>query len=248
MSSNGQYPDRVEMFNGHQVTLYEIDGKEYLTAEDLGICLGMADPGRTINKLYRRNQDELEPHTTGDKLSTVTGLKDARFFDETGCNLIAMFSRTAKAKTFRKWLAQLPRKVRQLVNGEAMRQAFARGLEQGLAMIEALPLDLAADEVGQIIVLRQNGFTQQEVAAVLGSSRDHVKQVEKLLKERGLEFEAVRHGPRRKRFRAVTARALCGARQIHPGSPLPKGGEVEAGGDARPTSGLLEAGHEPSAR
>jgi len=46
-------PTRVRLveYHGYKVTLYEIDGKEYMTGEDIGICLGMGDPRKSVNKI-----------------------------------------------------------------------------------------------------------------------------------------------------------------------------------------------------
>lgn len=243
MSSNEQYPVRVEQFHAVAVNIYEIDGKDYLTGEDIGRCLGMTDARKTVNKIYNRHHEELDGHSFVAKVSTnYPGNPQNRLFTETGANLIGMFSRTAKSKDFRLWLARLPRRVRALVNGQAVRQAFELGLEQGLKLLEDLPAEIGRlDDLGQLIALRRLGFTQAEAANSLGVSRDQVQQMERCLKARGLEFAPVRQGPRRKRFRALAARALCDVNQIPP-SPL-KAGETPAlrskGGD--------EAGHVASA-
>jgi prophage antirepressor-like protein/biotin operon repressor len=226
MSSNEQYPARVEQFHAVAVTIYEIDGKDFLTAEDIGRCLGLAEPGIAVNKIYRRNRGELDAHICETKMVSQGDdqQREVRLFTETGANLIGMFSRTAKSKDFRLWLARLPRRVRALVNGEAVRQAFELGLEQGLRLLEDLPAEiLSLEDLGQLIALRRLGFTQNEAAASLGISRDQVQYAERLLKARGLEFTPVRQGSRRKRFRALAARALCDAKQIPPG-PRTAGG------------------------
>lgn len=232
MSSNQQYPVRVEQFHDVEVTIIEVEGKDYLSGEDVGRCLEMPQPGDSVRRIHKRHREELEPHVCRVKMTrNSAGNPNMVFYTETGANLIGMFSRTAKSKDFRLWLARLPRRVRELVNGEAVRQAFEMGLEQGLKLLEDLPPEiLSLEDLGQLIALRRLGFTQEEAANSLGISRDRVKVTEKLLKARGLEFQPVRQGPRRKRFRALAARALCDINQIPPSPPLLKGGE-EAGHD-----------------
>jgi len=228
MNGDEQYPVRVEQFHAVAVNIYEIDGKDYLTGEDIGRCLGLTLPRKSVTKIYQRNREELEPHKAGVNLGPPSGNQEVMVFTETGANLIGMFSRTAKSKDFRLWLARLPRRARELVNGQAVRQAFELGLEQGLKLLEDLPTEIMSlEDLGQLIALRRLGFTQMEAANSLGVPRDAVQVAERLLKAQGLEFTPVRPGPRRKRFRALAARALCDLRQIPPSPPLLKGGEVE---------------------
>jgi prophage antirepressor-like protein len=238
MSSTEQYPARVEEFHGLQVTFYEIDGKEYISGEDVGCCLGLAEPGIAVNKIYRRNREELQIHQVETNLVYPSSAKDGRgggrqqtrLFSETGANLLGMFSRSPKARDFRLWLARLPRRVRALVNGQAVAQAYAHGVEQGLRLLEELPTEvLAPEEIGQLIALRRLGFTQVEAAHSLGVSREHVQVVEKSLKERGLVLAPVRKGRKQREMRRVLVRELGRVkRQIPPSPPLLKGGE-EAG-------------------
>jgi prophage antirepressor-like protein len=238
MSNNEQYPVRVEQFHAVAVTIYEIDGKDYLTGEDVGRCLEMPQPGDSVRRIHKRHREELDPHVCRVKMTrNSAGNPNMVFYTETGANLIGMFSRTAKSKDFRLWLAKLPRRVRELVNGQAVRQAFEIGLEQGLRLLEDLPAEIMSlEDLGQLIALRRLGFTQVEAANSLGVSREQVQYAEKLLKARGLEFTPVRQGPRRKRFRALAARALCDVKQIPPSPPLLKGGDKgsQAGTPALP--------------
>jgi len=230
MNSNEQYPVRVEKFGEMPVPFLEVNGQDYLTGEDLGRCLGFADPGQSVGKMFRRHRDEMEKYTLAVNLTVnPLGRPIERLYSETACNLAGMLAKTRIAKEFRLWLARLPRRARELVNGQAVRQAFELGLEQGLKLLEDLPTEiLSLEDLGQLIALRRLGFTQMEAANSLGVPRDAVQVAEKLLKARGLEFTPVRQGPRRKRFRALAARALCDVNQIPPSPPLLKGGE-EAG-------------------
>jgi len=255
MSTNEQYPARVETFNDQQVSLIEIDGKEYLTAEDIGLCLGLAEPRKHVNQIYNRNRQELEVHKGVFKLKTPGGEQEGNVFSETGCNLIAMFSRSRKSKEFRLWLARLPRKHEEAVRrayaegcrqgekhgvnalmGDAnqaykaglqkgVAQSFAEGLEQGLKLLEALPEECSPQELGQLAALRRLGFTQAEVAASLGVSRDLVQRLERSLKEQGVVFPPVRQGRKRRTLVGVLVRELAESRQAgpeHPALPAPE--------------------------
>lgn len=93
------------------VKVYEVDKKHYMTGEDLGKCLGYADPLGQINRIYGRHKDELEQHTGVVKLTTPGGKQDVRVYSQKGCYLVAMFAKTKKAKEVRSWLADLPEKL-----------------------------------------------------------------------------------------------------------------------------------------
>jgi hypothetical protein len=244
MSNNEQYPVRVEQFHEVPVTVYEIDGKDYLTAEDIGRCLGLAFPRKAVTKIYQRNREELEPHKAGTNLGPPSGNQEVMVFSETGANLIGMFSRTAKSKDFRLWLARLPRRARELVNGQAVARAFELGLEQGMALLTDLAGDLISlEDLGQLITLRRLGFTQREAGASLGISREQVQYLEKRLKDKGIEFAALNQHQRRKKFRAALLAEFKGVRQIPPSPPLLKGGNK----DHRLEAGATEVNHGTSA-
>lgn len=212
---NGNYPARVEAFHGLQVTFYDIGGKEFLTSEDIGLCLGLAEPRKTVNKIFNRNRDELESHKAVVNLTTTGGIKETIVFSETGANLIGMFSRSPKSRDFRLWLARLPRRVKALVNGEAVRQAFVRGVEEGslaarrqlLFFTGGLNKDLV-EEVAFLYWLRQRGLTQQEAARLLGKNRDQVQQLEYRLQGMGLTIPVVRAERRKLEMRRAFFEAL----------------------------------------
>lgn len=228
MSTKESYPVRVEQYHGVSVTIHEVEGKDYLASEDIGRCLGLSDPRKSVNKIYNRNRDELEPHQVVVKLATTGGVKDHSLFSETGANLIGMFSRTAKAKDFRLWLARLPRKQRQVQEAlpEALEQAFQQGRKRGVTMALRL-LDcpavakLGLEGVSELVWARQRGDTQQEAGERLGISKDTAQEVEKALKELGIYFPAV-SGLRRKREMRLALAYALGAEEERPALPAPE--------------------------
>ena len=219
---------RVEAYNGQQVSLFEIGGREYLTAEDIGLCLGMADPRKSVNKIYNRNRDELDPHTIVVKMTTNSpGNPNTRLFDETGANLIAMFSRTPEAKEFRLWLARLPKQVRQFESAlpEALGQVFEKGRKTGVSLtlrLLACPAvaKLGLEGVSELVWARQRGDTQAEAGKRLGISKDLVRDVEKALKELGIYFAAVSGKKRKREMRQSLAYALGEISPVLPGPEL----------------------------
>lgn len=84
------------------------NGQPWLTAPQIAQALGYANDD-AVSRVYRRNADEFTPSmTTTVNLTVVrkTGsvLMENRIFSLRGAHLIAMFSRTARAKEFRRWV------------------------------------------------------------------------------------------------------------------------------------------------
>lgn len=96
-------------FNGTTVSILDHAGRRWLTARDVGRCLGYAEESarHAILKLFSRHADEFD---TGDQgvvnLTTPGGAQETRIFSQTGCILLAMFANTARAKDFRAWAKQ----------------------------------------------------------------------------------------------------------------------------------------------
>ncbi|GAB4360963.1 MAG: hypothetical protein Kow006_31300 [Gammaproteobacteria bacterium] len=115
-------------FGETPLTLIDRQGEPWLTAADLGRALGyqplrrgksvpkLGDPsvqsgftdaeyGWHVNKLYNRHADEFTSEMTDLlEMETPGGLQKVRIFSPRGCHLIAMFSRTERAKAFRRWV------------------------------------------------------------------------------------------------------------------------------------------------
>jgi len=95
-------------FNEVNFSPVEQNGQIWLTAVELAKALGYAKSD-AVTQVYERNKDEFNTSmTTTLKLSVVrkTGKieMDHRIFSLRGAHLIAMFSKTAIAKQFRKWV------------------------------------------------------------------------------------------------------------------------------------------------
>lgn len=88
------------------------NNQTYITAADLARALQYADV-RAITKIFTRNQDEftadmsLVVKLTTKHYGNGNSEKDVRIFSLRGAHLIAMFSRTAVAKEFRKWVLDI---------------------------------------------------------------------------------------------------------------------------------------------
>lgn len=206
------YPTRIEKFQEKEVKVFEIDGKNYFLGEEIGACLGLADPRKGVRKIFERHMDELEEESCGVKMTPPSGEGGAqiiRVYSKAGCLMISMFAKTAPAKEVRRWLAHLPERVEKA--GQQMQQGIKclmeeerekgrqEGTEMAFRFIEALvKAKLSMDEVSRLAYLRLQGLTQYEVAAVLNTKRDQIKYIEKCLKPLGLEIRPVRKGSREK--------------------------------------------------
>lgn len=99
-------------FQNITLTPAKIDSQIWLTSAELAKALGYAETD-SVTKLYNRNSDEFTANMTLTVKMTVDGINGSerqlenRIFSLRGCHLIAMFSRTAIAKEFRKWVLDI---------------------------------------------------------------------------------------------------------------------------------------------
>lgn len=110
-------------FNGCSIEIVDHNGQPWITAEQVGIALGIKHARRAANKIYARHQDEFENgiDTCITKLVTQgdTQNRDTRIFSQTGCILLAFFAQTERAVEFRRWAKQV------LVKPQPTQQAIA---------------------------------------------------------------------------------------------------------------------------
>jgi DNA-binding CsgD family transcriptional regulator len=98
---------RAEFF-GTPVSILDHAGKRWLTAEEVGRCLGYSEPtARTgITNVYNRHADEFtESDSCAIKLMAQGQHREVRIFSATGCIKLGFFAHTPTAKEFRAWAA-----------------------------------------------------------------------------------------------------------------------------------------------
>jgi prophage antirepressor-like protein len=106
---------KSEKFNDIQTDFYTSQNDEmYMTAEQLGICLGYSNPRIAISKLFNRHEyiknDEFSVVT---KLVTTDGKSyETRLFTEDGIYEITFLSKTAIAQVFRAWARKVIKEIR----------------------------------------------------------------------------------------------------------------------------------------
>ncbi|MGY8831684.1 MAG: BRO-N domain-containing protein [Pseudomonadales bacterium] len=94
-------------FRNTEFEIIDRNNQPWLRATQIGLALDYAD-GKAIQRIYSRNKDEFTDAMTGVvKLTTPTGEQESRIFSLRGAHLLAMLSRTAVAKEFRRWVLDI---------------------------------------------------------------------------------------------------------------------------------------------
>ncbi|WP_022950138.1 BRO-N domain-containing protein [Methylohalobius crimeensis] len=99
---NARLPSTLT-FEGTDLTIIDRDGKPWIAAADLARALGYSET-RKVTRLYSRHPDEFSKDMTQVIDASLAPKMGIRIFSPRGCHLIAMLSRTNRAKTFRKWV------------------------------------------------------------------------------------------------------------------------------------------------
>ena len=91
-------------FNEVNFTPVQQGGQVWLKTSELAEALGYSDQSG-VTRIYSRNEDEFtQAMSCSVKLTEKGQTREIRVFSLRGCHLIAMFSKTAIAKQFRKWV------------------------------------------------------------------------------------------------------------------------------------------------
>ena len=101
-------------FGNVQCDFYSKDDDVFMTAEQLGLCLGYSHPRENINKLVSRN-DYLRNREFSVEVkmtSTQGGTHLTRIFTEDGIYEVTMLAKTEKAKEFRAWVRVILKSLR----------------------------------------------------------------------------------------------------------------------------------------
>jgi prophage antirepressor-like protein len=97
-------------FHNVQVSVINYNNRKWLTAEQVGLCLGYAkDQARKgIVNLYNRHDDEFsEEESCVINLMTQGQAREVRIFSEQGCIKLGFFANTKTSKEFRSWASQV---------------------------------------------------------------------------------------------------------------------------------------------
>lgn len=104
------------IFNDVTLSVINKDGQQWITTSDLAKALypyerwGQNDPtfNKRVIKTYNRNKDEFTKKMTSlIDAQTPSGVQKVRVFSLRGAHLIAMLTRSERAKEFRIWVLDL---------------------------------------------------------------------------------------------------------------------------------------------
>ena len=94
-------------FNEVNFSPVQQGGQVWLKTSELAEALGYSDQSG-VTRIYSRNEDEFtQAMSCSVKLTEKGQTREIRVFSLRGCHLIAMFSKTAIAKQFRKWVLDI---------------------------------------------------------------------------------------------------------------------------------------------
>lgn len=101
-------------FGDIETDIYKSGDEPYMTAEQLGSCIGYSQPKSAISKIIERNEylrnKEFSKVT---KMTTLDGKqREVRVFTEDGIYEITMLAKTEKAKEFRSWVRKILKSLR----------------------------------------------------------------------------------------------------------------------------------------
>ena len=139
-----------------RVTLISHENRYWLTAEDVGRCLGYTagNERQGIIKAFNRHIDEFsEEDSCVVKLATQGQMREFRIFSQTGCIKLGFFSNTPTAKTFRKWAARVLAGETPAHNSQvaALQAAYLAANPEAARLLRYLQLGLNHAEIGKLL-------------------------------------------------------------------------------------------------
>ncbi len=150
---------QTAVFHGNTpVSIIDHQGRFWLTAEDVGRCLGYGQGNERdgITRVYNRHIDEfLSEDSVTVKLTATDGKGyDTRVFSKTGCIKLGFFAGTKLAKEFRTWAARmLAGGSPEAVLLQKYRTAFLQASPLEARLISYHEKGLTLSEIGKLVDL-----------------------------------------------------------------------------------------------
>ena len=231
------YPTIQTHFHDVPVNVIDVNGQRYISGEELGRCLGYANPAREVNKLFSRHRDELEPHSITVKLTiNPEGGRPDRVYSPIGAHYLSMFAKTKLAKKVRRWLATLPEFTEKVMERaqemvvkatQELDMALATGYKRGLT-VNTLheKYHITRQDLERFYWFRQRGLNQKETAYQLGITKDRARSLDAALRDLGLQMPGgIPENKRRKQMADFFQTAIMG----RPNAGMPALPEVTHG-------------------
>ena len=119
-------------FQDTNLSIIDRNGGKWLSVTDLAAALGYKRAD-TVANIFRRNKDEFSADMSQNVNLTFSGnlQRTQRIFSLRGCHLIAMFSKTQRAKQFRAWVLDLLDKVSK---SKTLSPAHQRAIQNAVAI------------------------------------------------------------------------------------------------------------------
>ncbi len=177
----------VPNVNENNILFIESNGQMLFSAEEVGRQLGYKDPDTSINRLFKRNQDELSVYTSQVSLTYKDGSRrQVRHFTEEGVYIISMLAKTPEAKLVRARLATFLRTHRDERLELAHQAGYMQGYDEARALPEIEEREFQAYERGLRNGARcqrsRDGLVRMEKALHYRRMGLSVKEVAKLLR------------------------------------------------------------------
>ncbi len=166
-------------FFGHPVSILDHAGKRWLTAKEVGRCLGYNDANAStgITNLYNRHADEF---TAADTFSIKLmenpkgGNPNTRIFSATGCIKLGFFAHTPTAKQFRAWAAitlenQTPAPVDEPLPAVVRSPRLEASMARMAASVDTMAQQVGTMASGMSVMSRQLNVTARYIAEVSGA-------------------------------------------------------------------------------
>lgn len=215
-------------FHGTPLSIIDRAGLKWLTAEQVGRCLGYVDANarKGISKLYSAHADEFtDADTCVVDLATQAQSRAMRIFSGTGCIKLGFFANTPRAKAFRAWASQVLAAQSAPVPASRASESLALAKELG-----ALRDELRAQN-GMILALygQLDGARRGHLRALTSLAHTQKRQSAQEAKELVLMLEAA--GVPRAEIARRSGRTLNHIRQIvHRAGRQPAQGTLDLGG------------------
>lgn len=190
--------------NEDDLKYIEHEGQIFFSSEEIGRQLGYANPSKSINILFNRNQRELVSYAVGIKLMSTDGrFYKIRHFSEEGVYIISMLASTPRAREFRAKLARLLRHIREQRVELAHEAGYMQGRDEAMSLpaleVERKKAYLAGLREGRkyraakdglfilkkILAYRKQGLSYAEIGKILDMSKSVIaKRLERARKAR----------------------------------------------------------------